>query len=105
MATYRDQVTPFFDFTRASFRYNSEWLAPTTLPEFIGALEKLPVAASLQREDFRNRLAAGSGLTMAELVYSVVMALMGTRSRWCASASPEASTPGMRHSERGGSPP
>ena len=38
-------------------------------------LEKLPVAASLQREDFRSRLAAGSGLTMAELVYSVVMAL------------------------------
>ena len=75
MATYRDQVTPFFDFTRADFRYNSEWLAPITLPEFIGVLEKLPVAASLQREDFRSRLAAGSGLTMAELVYSVVMAL------------------------------
>ncbi len=75
MATYREQVTPFFDFTRADFRYNSEWLAPVTLPEFIGVLEKLPVAASLQREDFRNRLAAGSGLTMAELVYSVVMAL------------------------------
>lgn len=75
MATYRDQVTPFFDFTRAGFRYNSEWLAPVTLPEFIGVLEKLPVAASLQREDFRSRLAAGSGLTMAELVYSVVMAL------------------------------
>lgn len=75
MATYREQVTPFFDFARADFRYNSEWLAPVTLPEFIGVLEKLPVAASLQREDFRNRLAAGSGLTMSELVYSVVMAL------------------------------
>jgi tyrosyl-tRNA synthetase len=75
MKTYREQVTPFFDFSRAGFRYNSEWLAPVTLPEFIGVLEKLPVAASLQREDFRNRLAAGSGLTMAELVYSVVMAL------------------------------
>jgi tyrosyl-tRNA synthetase len=75
MATYRQQVTPFFDFTRADFRYNSEWLAPITLPEFIGVLQKLPVAASLQREDFRSRLAAGSGLTMAELVYSVVMAL------------------------------
>jgi len=36
---------------------------------------RLLVAASLQREDFRSRLAAGSGLTMAELVYSVVMAL------------------------------
>ncbi len=75
MKTYREQVTPFFDFDHADFRYNSEWLAPITLPQFIGVLEKLPVAASLQREDFRSRLAAGSGLTMAELVYSVVMAL------------------------------
>jgi len=75
MKTYREQVTPFFDFDHADFRYNSEWLAPITLPQFIGVLEQLPVAASLQREDFRNRLAAGSGLTMAELVYSVVMAL------------------------------
>src|SRR5579859_4269277 len=75
MKTYREQVTPFFDFDHADFRYNSEWLAPITLPQFIGVLEKLPVAASLQREDFRTRLAAGSGLTMAELVYSVVMAL------------------------------
>lgn len=75
MKTYRDQVTPFFDFDHADFRFNSEWLAGFTLPQFIGVLEKLPVAVPLQREDFRNRLAAGSGLTMAELVYSVVMAL------------------------------
>jgi tyrosyl-tRNA synthetase len=75
MKSYREQVTPFFDFDHADFRYNSEWLAPFTLPRFIGVLEKLPLSASLQREDFRNRLAAGSGLTMAELVYSVVMAL------------------------------
>jgi tyrosyl-tRNA synthetase len=75
MKTYREQVTPFFDFDHADFRFNSEWLAPFTLPQFIGVLEKLPVAVPLQREDFRNRLAAGSGLTMAELVYSVVMAL------------------------------
>ena len=75
MKTYRKQVTPFFDFDYADFRYNSEWLAQFTLPQFVGVLEKLPVAVPLQREDFRNRLAAGSGLTMAELVYSVVMAL------------------------------
>jgi tyrosyl-tRNA synthetase len=75
MKTYREQVTPFFDFEHADFRFNSEWLVPITLPQFIGVLEKLPVALSLQREDFRNRLATGSGLTMAELVYSVVMAL------------------------------
>ena len=75
MTTYREQVTPFFDFGRADFRYNSEWLAPLPLPQFLSVLAKLPAAASLQREDFRARLAAGTGLTMSELVYSVVMAL------------------------------
>jgi tyrosyl-tRNA synthetase len=75
MQSYREQVSPFFDFDHADFCYNSEWLARFTLPELIGVLEKLPLSASLQREDFRNRLSTGSGLTMAELIYSVVMAL------------------------------
>ena len=75
LATYRQQVSPFFDFDRAEFRFNSEWLGRITLPELLGTLEKLPVSASLQREDFRTRMAEGAGLTMAELLYSVVMAL------------------------------
>jgi tyrosyl-tRNA synthetase len=75
LASYRAQVSPFFDFSRADFRFNSEWLAPITLPELLGVLEKLPVSASLQREDFRTRLAGGASLTMAEFLYSVVMAL------------------------------
>lgn len=75
LATYREQVAPFFDFERAEFRFNSEWLAGVTLPELLGVLGRLPASAALQREDFRSRLANGSGLTMAELVYSVVMAL------------------------------
>ncbi|RAG85995.1 tyrosine--tRNA ligase [Streptacidiphilus pinicola] len=75
LAGYRRQVAPFFDFDRADFRFNSEWLATLPLPEFLGVLQRLPVSAALQREDFRTRLAAGGGLTLAELVYSVVMAL------------------------------
>ncbi len=75
VATYRDQVTPFFDFARAEFRFNSEWLALITLPRLLGVLARLPASAALQRDDFRQRLAAGHGLTMAELVYSTVMAL------------------------------
>ncbi|MFJ4679792.1 tyrosine--tRNA ligase [Kitasatospora sp. NPDC088783] len=74
VATYRQQVGPFFDFSRAEFRFNSEWLAPMTLPSFLAVLARLPASAALQREDFRTRLAEGSGLTLAELVYSVVMA-------------------------------
>src|SRR4029450_8379577 len=42
MKSYREQVTPFFDFEHANFRFNSEWLAPITLPQFISVLEKLP---------------------------------------------------------------
>lgn len=75
MSSYRDQVTPFFDFDHADFRFNSEWLAQFSLPQFIEILERLPLSVSLQRDDFRNRLDAGSGLSMAELIYSVVMSL------------------------------
>jgi tyrosyl-tRNA synthetase len=75
LATYRDQVRPFFDFEKVSFRHNSEWLAGIALPQLIGILAQVPASALLQREDFRNRLAAGSGLTMSELIYPVAMAI------------------------------
>jgi tyrosyl-tRNA synthetase len=75
MATYRDQVAPFFDFERADFRHNSEWLTDIRLPELIEILSQIPVSMSLQRDDFRTRLAQGQGLAMSEFVYSVVMAI------------------------------
>jgi tyrosyl-tRNA synthetase len=75
LATYRQQVAPFFDFSKAEFRHNSEWLAPLTLPELIEILARIPASMSLQREDFRGRLAHGHGLAMSELIYSVVMAI------------------------------
>ncbi|MBL1069142.1 tyrosine--tRNA ligase [Streptomyces sp. 7-21] len=75
LATYRDQVRPFFDFERVRFRHNSEWLAGITLPSLIGVLSQVPASALLQREDFRNRLEAGHGLTMSELIYPVAMAI------------------------------
>ncbi|WP_328900217.1 tyrosine--tRNA ligase [Streptomyces sp. NBC_00441] len=75
LATYRDQVSPFFDFGRAEFRRNSEWLADIRLPELIGVLSQIPVSMSLQREDFRSRLAQGHGLAMSEFIYAVVMAI------------------------------
>jgi tyrosyl-tRNA synthetase len=75
LSSYRAQISPFFDFTRAEYRHNSEWLAEVKLPELIGILSRIPVSASLQREDFRSRLAEGHGLAMSELMYSVVMAI------------------------------
>ncbi|WP_431783021.1 tyrosine--tRNA ligase [Streptomyces chumphonensis] len=75
LSTYREQVRPFFDFERVRFVHNSEWLAGITLPRLIGILAQVPASQLLQREDFRNRLAAGSGLTMSELIYPVAMAI------------------------------
>ncbi|WP_369393002.1 tyrosine--tRNA ligase [Streptomyces sp. CG1] len=74
LSTYQQQVTPFIDFDRADLRFNGEWLNKVTLPELVGVLARVPVSMSLQREDFRTRLAEGHGLSVAEFVYSVVMA-------------------------------
>lgn len=75
LATYRQQVAPFFDFDRAQFRHNGDWLRQITLPKIIEITAQIPVSMPLQREDFRKRLESGQGLSLAELMYSVVMAL------------------------------
>jgi tyrosyl-tRNA synthetase len=75
LVTYQHQVSPFFDFSRAEFRHNGEWLRSVTLPRLIEITAHVPVAMSLQREDFRSRLATGQSLSLAELLYSVAMAL------------------------------
>lgn len=75
LVTYQRQVSPFFDFEKAEFRHNGDWLRLVTLPQLIEVTAHVPLSMSLQREDFRNRLAAGHSLSLAELLYSVAMAL------------------------------
>ncbi|MBH1936458.1 tyrosine--tRNA ligase [Streptomyces sp. AV19] len=75
LAGYREQVRPFFDFDAVRFVQNSEWLSPFTFPELLSLLSQVPVSQLLQREDFRSRLASGSGLTMSELLYPVAQGL------------------------------
>lgn len=75
LATYQDQVSPFFDFEKAQFRHNGDWLGKVTLPRLIEITSRIPVSMSLQRDDFRKRLDAGQGLSLGELLYSVAMAL------------------------------
>nr|WP_206441675.1 tyrosine--tRNA ligase [Streptomyces boncukensis] len=75
LAGYQEQVRPFFDFEKVRIVHNSAWLAPLTLPALLGLLSQVPASSLLQREDFRNRLAEGSGLTMSELLYPIAQAL------------------------------
>ncbi|MGH9107509.1 MAG: tyrosine--tRNA ligase, partial [Acidimicrobiales bacterium] len=75
LTTYRQQVSPFFDFSRAELRHNGDWLRSVTLPRLIEVTARVPVSMALQREDFRARLSSGQGFSLAELLYSVAMAL------------------------------
>ena len=75
LATYKRQASPFFDFEKAEFRHNGDWLRLVTLPRLIEITAHVPLSMSFQREDFRNRLAAGHSLSLAELLYSVAMAI------------------------------
>jgi tyrosyl-tRNA synthetase len=81
LVTYRQQVTPFFDFARAQFKHNGDWLREVSLPRIIEITSHIPVSMPLQLEDFRQRLDTGQGLSLAELMYSVVMALDSVETR------------------------
>lgn len=74
-ATYRDQAGKILDLDRVTIRYNSEWLDGVSLPDLIGTMKGINISASLQREDFRKRIEQGHSLTLAELLYSVLMGL------------------------------
>ncbi len=74
LASYKEQMTPFFDLTKAEVHHNSSWLEQVTLPELMEILAKVPISMQLQRDDFRTRLESGHSLSTAELLYSILMA-------------------------------
>ena len=75
MATYRKQIGMFVDLSEAEVRFNSEWLANMGFVELFSALQMITISQATQREDFRKRMESGSGVTLAEICYSVMMGL------------------------------
>lgn len=75
MATYADQVRPVFDVESAERVNNSEWLNDYSLGKLLSIVSKVSVSDLLQRNDFRKRLEGGLGITQAEMLYPVVMAI------------------------------
>lgn len=86
-STYQDQIKPFFDFSESAILYNWDWLNKIQLNSFVETLSKVPVSSILQREDFKKRLEEWSWLTMAEIIYPIVMALdsvhLDKEMNWC----------------------
>jgi len=75
MATYEDQASRIIDLRDPSIErhYNSSWMKKLSLRQWVELLKRVSVSSLLQREDFRARLAAGHGLSMAELEYALFM--------------------------------
>ncbi|MCK4624007.1 MAG: tyrosine--tRNA ligase, partial [Phycisphaerae bacterium] len=72
--TYFQQAGKILDTAsgKLEIRYNSEWLAKLTMVDVIHLMAKKTVAQMLQRESFKNRLAADQDVFLHEFLYPVV---------------------------------
>ncbi|HSX01808.1 MAG TPA: tyrosine--tRNA ligase [Candidatus Saccharimonadia bacterium] len=72
--TYLDQAGLILDLKKAEIRYNSEWLGKLDFNELIKLASQVSVAQMIERDDFKNRLAAGQELALHELLYPLMQA-------------------------------
>jgi len=77
MQTYTTQIAPLFDMDGVQVFHNGDWLNHISPSEFMGVLSKVSASQVMQRNDFRDRI--NSGLTLAEVMYPVYMALDSVR--------------------------
>jgi tyrosyl-tRNA synthetase len=72
--TYLDQAGKILDLSpeRLEVRRNSEWLEKLTLMELLQLAAKKTVAQMLQRESFKNRLAAEQDVFLHEFMYPIM---------------------------------
>lgn len=70
--TYTDQAFKVLDPSKTEIRFNSEWLEPfVSGKDLRQTLQKITVAQVLERDDFKKRMAAGSPISMLEVLYSL----------------------------------
>jgi tyrosyl-tRNA synthetase len=72
--TYLDQVGLILNTRKAEIRYNSEWLGQLSFGDLIQLASNVSVAQTIERDDFKNRLAAGQELALHELLYPLMQA-------------------------------
>ena len=72
--TYKSQVSKVLDVEKMRVRFNSEWLGPMRLADFLAVANKLTVPRLLERDDFAERLKKGASLTVTESLYPLLQA-------------------------------
>lgn len=70
--TYKEQAFKILDPERTNIRFNSEWLMKMTPVEIIRLQAKQTVARMLEREDFKQRFASQSPISMHEFIYPLL---------------------------------
>lgn len=70
--TYTDQAFKVIDRARTEVRFNSEWLEPFVREALLATLARHTVGQLLEREDFRQRMAAGNPITLLEMLYPLL---------------------------------
>jgi tyrosyl-tRNA synthetase len=74
MRTYAEQAGKVLDLERVHLRYNAEWLAPLRFEDIIRLLAQTTVARMLDRNDFAERYAANTPISLHEFLYPVAQA-------------------------------
>jgi tyrosyl-tRNA synthetase len=69
--TFQEQALKVLDPDRLEVRFNSEWLE-MSMPELFRLLATTTVAHIIERDDFAKRLAAGTPVSMLELLYPLL---------------------------------
>ncbi len=70
--TYLDQVGKILDTSKSTIAYNSTWLSPITLDQWLKICGQVTVARVIEREDFAKRLAEQTPVGMHELMYPLL---------------------------------
>jgi tyrosyl-tRNA synthetase len=74
MRTYLEQVGRILDADNITVRYNSEWLDPISMKDFVTLCSKVTVARLIEREDFSNRISHKLPISFHELLYPIFQA-------------------------------
>jgi len=67
--TYFEQLDLVLDRSKIEVRHNSEWLAPMTAADILRLMATATLQQVLQREDFADRIKAGSPIGAHEILY------------------------------------
>jgi tyrosyl-tRNA synthetase len=72
LATYTEQAGRVLDLARTEVRRNSEWFDRMSFEEVLRLAGRATVAQMIEREDFRQRIDAGTPVGLHELLYPLM---------------------------------